>query len=67
MKITTLSKSTIYRRIKDKSLAKPLDLGGNIAAWRESDVEAFINGDENITNARRNLGKRNPSIKGGAK
>ena len=44
MKITTLSKSTIYRRIKDKSLAKPLDLGGNVAAWRVSDVEKFING-----------------------
>ena len=44
MKITTLSKSTIYRRIKDKSLAQPLDLGGNIAAWRVSDVEEFING-----------------------
>ena len=44
MQMTTLSKSTIYRRVKDKQLKKPLDLGGNIAAWRLSDVETFING-----------------------
>jgi len=44
IRMTTLSKSTIYRRIEEKKLAKPLNLGGNIAAWRTSDVEAFING-----------------------
>ena len=44
MQMTTLSKSTIYRRVKDKQLKKPLDLGGNIAAWILSDVETFING-----------------------
>ena len=53
MKITTLSKSTIYRRVKDKSFPEPLDLGSNIAAWRECDVEKFINGDKQS--------KRNPS------
>ena len=44
MQITTLSKSTIYRRVKENKLKKPLDLGGNIAAWSLSDVQQFING-----------------------
>ena len=42
MQITTLSKSTIYRRVKEKSLAAPLNLGGKVSAWRLTDVEDFI-------------------------
>ena len=44
MEITTLSKSTIYRRIKSKKFPQPLNLGGNIAAWKMSDVHQFVNG-----------------------
>tara|TARA_B100001094_G_scaffold300398_1_gene325804 strand:+ start:298 stop:441 length:144 start_codon:yes stop_codon:yes gene_type:complete len=44
MEMTTLSKSTIYRRIENEQFPKPINLGGRIAAWRESDVEQFING-----------------------
>ena len=42
--MTTLSKSTIYRKIENEQFPKPINLGGRIAAWRESDVEQFING-----------------------
>ncbi len=66
--MTTLSKSTIYRRVKDNLLAPPLNLGGNVCAWRVCDVEDFIEGKNAIRPVgRRNLGTRNPVFKGGRK
>ena len=44
MEMTTLSKSTIYRRIDQRKFPKPINLGGRIAAWRVNDVEQFIQG-----------------------
>ena len=44
IEMTTLSKSTIYRRIDQKKFPKPINLGGGIAAWRVQDVEQFIQG-----------------------
>lgn len=37
-----LSKSEIYRRIKDGSFVKPISLGPRAVGWLESDVDAYI-------------------------
>lgn len=40
--LTTLSKSTLYAKIKDGSFPRPLSLGKQAVAWRASDIEAWI-------------------------
>lgn len=37
-----LSRTTIYFKVKDGSLPKPVTLGGNTIAWRESEVDAWM-------------------------
>lgn len=39
---TGLTKSTIYRRIKAGEFPGPVDLGGYIAGWRQSEIDAWI-------------------------
>ena len=45
MKYTTLSKSTIYRRMGSKTFPERVNVGGNIAAWRLNDIAKFVNGE----------------------
>lgn len=53
LKIVPLSRSTIYERMNAGTFPKALSLGGNVVAWRESEVRAWIDslpvsGTENI-------------------
>jgi prophage regulatory protein len=36
------SRSTIYAGVKDGTFPKPVKLGGRAVAWRESDIDAWI-------------------------
>ena len=45
MKITSLSKSTIYRRLNEGKFPERMkNLGGNVTAWRVSDIKKYVNG-----------------------
>lgn len=39
---TGMSRSTIYNRIRDEQFPAPRNLGGNISAWPEADVDRWI-------------------------
>ncbi len=39
---TGLSRTTIYKIIKDGRLAAPISLGARAVGWLESDVDAYI-------------------------
>jgi prophage regulatory protein len=38
------SHSTIYAKVKDGTFPRPVNLGGRAVAWRESDIDAWIEG-----------------------
>lgn len=40
--ITTLAKSTIWAKVANGDFPKPIKLGANISAWRESDITDWI-------------------------
>lgn len=40
--ITTLSKTSIYAKVKTGEFPEPMRLGGRAVAWRESEVLAWI-------------------------
>jgi prophage regulatory protein len=40
--MTGLSRSTIYSRIKEGTFPSQIKLGGTAVAWRESDVQTWI-------------------------
>ena len=53
MDVTGLSKTTIWRRVRDHQFPVPLKLGGDntrTVGWREEDVEAWLNELEEIDN-----------------
>lgn len=37
-----LGRATIYKRMKANTFPKPVELGGGIVAWRESEIESWI-------------------------
>lgn len=39
---TTLSRSTIYERVKAGTFPSPINLGGNAVGWIESEIDAWI-------------------------
>lgn len=39
---TGMSRSTIYNRIRDKQFPEPRNLGGNISAWPEAELDRWI-------------------------
>lgn len=41
---TGMSRSTIYRRIEDKTFPKPVKVGGFAVRWRESTIDGWIAG-----------------------
>jgi prophage regulatory protein len=45
--ITTLAKSTIWAKVANGAFPKPIKLGANVSAWRESDIAAWI---DNLAN-----------------
>lgn len=42
LKITGLSRSTIYFRISQGRFPKPISLGGRAVGWLENEIEAWI-------------------------
>jgi prophage regulatory protein len=43
VELTTLSKSTIYKMVKDGKFPKPVQLSERATGWRVSDVDAWLN------------------------
>ncbi len=39
---TSLSRATVYRRIKDGPFPKPIKIGINRIAWRQEDLTAWL-------------------------
>jgi prophage regulatory protein len=39
---TGLSRTTIYRRVSERTFPRPVSLGGNAIAWKESDINKWI-------------------------
>ncbi|WP_020559025.1 helix-turn-helix transcriptional regulator [Thiofilum flexile] len=44
MYCTGLSKTTIYRLISDGRFPRQLKLSQKVSAWKQSDIQAFIDG-----------------------
>jgi prophage regulatory protein len=44
MELTGLSRSSIYLRVAQGTFPKQVSLGARAVGWRESDVEAWIEG-----------------------
>lgn len=40
--LVPLSRSTIYARAAAGTFPKPRQLGGNVVAWRESEIQAWL-------------------------
>ena len=38
----TLSRPSIYRKVRDGSFPRPINLGGRAIAWLSSDIDAWI-------------------------
>jgi predicted DNA-binding transcriptional regulator AlpA len=45
-RITSLSRSTIYRRISEGRFPAPIHLGGRASAWPSADLQAWIDDPE---------------------
>ena len=41
---TSLSRTTLWRRIRDGQFPKPLRLGSNAIGWRATVVDAYLDG-----------------------
>lgn len=39
---TSLSRATVYRRVKDGTFPKPIKIGENRVVWRYEDLEAWL-------------------------
>ena len=39
---TSLSKATIYRKVKARTFPEPRQLGANCVGWYESEIDAWI-------------------------
>lgn len=39
---TSLSRATVYRRVKDGTFPKPIRIGENRVVWRHEDLEAWL-------------------------
>lgn len=46
MRITALSRSTVYRRISEGRFPPPLHLGGRASAWQSAALQAWIDDPE---------------------
>ncbi|MXY68667.1 MAG: AlpA family phage regulatory protein [Acidobacteriia bacterium] len=53
IEVTGLSRTTIWRRVRDHEFPVPLKLGSlktRSVGWREEDIERWLNGLEEIDN-----------------
>ncbi|WP_088888207.1 helix-turn-helix transcriptional regulator [Diaphorobacter nitroreducens] len=46
MRISALSRSTIYRRISEGRFPSPVHLGGRAPAWQSAELQAWIDDPE---------------------
>ena len=46
MRVTALSRSTIYRRISEGRFPRPVHLGGRASAWQSAALQAWIDDPE---------------------
>lgn len=44
MELTSLSRSTIYRRMAEGRFPSPIALGGNRMAFRSADIDRWLSG-----------------------
>lgn len=42
MQFTSLSRATVYRRVKDGTFPKPIKIGENRVVWRPEDLESWL-------------------------
>lgn len=46
MRITALSRSTVYRRVAEGRFPNPVHLGGRASAWSSAELQAWIDDPE---------------------
>ncbi len=46
MRITALSRSTVYRRVAEGRFPSPVHLGGRASAWPSAELQAWIDDPE---------------------
>lgn len=51
MRICTLSRSTVYRRISEGRFPAPVHLGGRASAWPSAELQAWIDNPEGYRRA----------------
>lgn len=51
MRISALSRSTIYRRISEGRFPNPIHLGGRASAWPSAELQAWIDDPEGYRRA----------------
>lgn len=51
MRITALSRSTVYRRIAEGRFPNPVHLGGRASAWPSAELQAWIDDPEGYRRA----------------
>ncbi len=49
--LTGMTKSTMYRYISDGRFPRPVSLGDHAVAWRQSDLQKWMNALSNTTAA----------------
>ena len=47
LRLLKISRSTLWRWVRDGHLSKPLRLSANVIAWRRSAIGEFLTGREN--------------------
>ena len=47
LELIPIGRSTLWAKIKRGEFPKPEKLSAKIAVWRESDIQAYINGNHN--------------------
>ena len=49
LELIPIGRSTLWAKIKRGEFPKPEKLSAKIAVWRESDIQAYINGNHNFS------------------
>jgi len=47
LELIPIGRSTLWAKVKKGEFPKPEKLSAKIAVWRESDIQAYINGNHN--------------------
>jgi prophage regulatory protein len=67
VEVTGLSVATLYRRMDEKTFPRPVRLGKNSIGWRQSVIQAWLEGLEEVADAAMPEGSgggpRHPAVK----